>query len=315
MKSFHPIFWTALFANITFALAVAGEQKVDKATLKSLGNLPMSFEANQGQADPAIKYLARGGHYNLFLTPDEAVLSLKQSTIRMKLIGANRSPKIGGVDPQAGKSNYFRGSDPSRWVTDVPHYGRVEYQNVYAGVNLNYYGNGRQLEYDWIVAPGADPSRIRTQYLGVQAVHVDASGDLILRTPDGDLRHKKPVIYQEIDGRRQPVKGRFVVRGKNQVGFEVAAYNRSRPLIIDPVLAYSSYLGGSSYDDAFGITVDSNGFAYITGDTGSPNFPAGPPQTFHYGQKCTHSYYDSVRGPVTEIEPFPELQVLKKNKD
>ncbi len=190
-----------------------------------------------------------------------------RAVLRMKLTGANPGAKVEGLERQQGNSNYFIGNDPSQWRTDVPNYGKVRVADVYPGIDLIYYGNQHELEYDWIVKPGGDPSRIRFKIEGA-VPRVDAAGDLVLKTSAGEVRQRKPAVYQ---GERR-IKGGFVVRGR-PVSFEVAAYDRSRPLVIDPVLVYSTYLGGSSDDSGSGIAVDGSGNAYVTGHTFSANFP------------------------------------------
>jgi hypothetical protein len=252
------------------------------------GKLPLSFEANQGQTDGQVKFLSRGSGYTLFLTSTEAVLALSKpagkpsaeqpmstsgTVVRMKLIGANSASQITGLQELPGKSNYFSGNDPSKWRTNIPSYAQVKYEHVYPGVDLIYYGNQRQLEYDFVVAPGADPGVIKLAFEGARSIERDASGNLILRTAGGDLRMHKPVVYQEVGGVKRPVPGRYVVADKHQVGFHVAAYDPSKPLVIDPVLVYSTFLGGSLGDTGFRIAVDSAGNAYVTGGTNSINFP------------------------------------------
>ena len=257
------------------------------------GQLPLSFEANQGQTDAHVNFLSRGAGYALFLTPDEAALRLQQpvasgtaaaqaapeAVLRMQLVGANATPRVVGRDQLPGTSNYFIGNDPSRWHTDIPNYAQVEEQGVYPGVDLVYYGNQRQLEYDFTVAPGADPGVIRLAISGAESMTLDAQGNLVLHTAGGDVVEQAPVLYQEADGGRQAVSGHFVLEGDGQVGFAVGAYNPSKPLIIDPVLSYSTYLGGSGNDAVVGsgIAVDSAGNAYVTGDTVSTNFPTANP--------------------------------------
>ena len=223
----------------------------------------------------------------------------------MTVVGANPKPGIEGVEPQPGKSNYLLGNDPSKWLTDVSHYGRVDYTGVYSGINLSYYGNGRQLEYDWIVNPGANPRSIRMRYEGVRRLRVDQNGDLLLETASGSLRHRKPLIFQDRNGKRERVEGRFVVRGRHEVGFEVAPYDGNLPLAIDPVLAYSTFMGGSGIDAVNDAAVDSGGNAYLTGWTDSLNFPTQLPiENFHPGQTCPYSYYSSTMGPIT-VTPQP----------
>jgi hypothetical protein len=252
------------------------------------GQLPLSFEANQGQTAAAVNFLSRGSGYRLYLTPDEAVLALQQNgtapginapgapagaVLRLELVGGNAQAPAIGLDAQAGTSNYFIGNDPSQWHTGITNYGRVEYQNVYAGVNLVYYGNQQQLEYDFVVAAGANPGAIGLACQGVQSMSLDGQGNLVLHTAGGEVVEQAPVLYQDIGGVRQLVAGSYVLQGDGQVGFAVGAYDRSQALVIDPVLSYSTYLGGSSQEQGRAIAVDSAGNAYITGYTYSADFP------------------------------------------
>jgi hypothetical protein len=192
-----------------------------------------------------------------------------------------RGATLSGADPQEARFNYFLGNDPRKWRTNLPTYGGVLYRDAYPGIDLKFYGTGRQLEYDLIVQPGADFRQVKFQYEGVRSLQVNPEGDLVLELPDGgQLVQKKPVVYQEIAGRRLAREGRFQVaraQGKWRYGFQVAAYDKSRPLIIDPVLLYSTYLGGSKTDTAWGIAVDRQGCAYVTGDTSSTDFPTKDP--------------------------------------
>ena len=253
------------------------------------GNLPLSFEANHGQSDSRVKFLSRGSGYSLFLTSNEAVLVLSQSeadesrkaspvahaavrarprksaVVRMTLLNANPKSQATGHDALPGKSNYFIGNDPAKWRTNIPNYAKVKYEGVYPGVDLVYYGNQGQLEYDFVVAPGADPRLVTLAFEGAREVHIDARGELVLGVEGGEVRQHKPVVYQEVAGVKQEVAGRYVMKGKRQVGFRVAAYDPSRPLIIDPVLVYSTYLGGSAFDVGNAIAVDGAGNAYVTG--------------------------------------------------
>jgi hypothetical protein len=233
------------------------------------GQLQLAFEANQGQAAPQVNYLAHGSGYTLSLTPQKAVLDLSNGTptpgdvLNLGLVGANPTAPILGLDPLITKSNYLTGNNPAAWITNVPNFGQVEYQDVYPGVNLVYHGNQGQLEYDFSVAPGANPAGITLSIQGTQTLTLDAQGNLVLRTPAGDVVEQAPVAYQMVNGTRQAVSSSFVLQGDGEVGFQIGAYDPTRPLVIDPTLSYASYLPGPGV----AIAVDSSGEAYVTGRT------------------------------------------------
>ncbi|MEP7342174.1 MAG: SBBP repeat-containing protein [Acidobacteriota bacterium] len=244
---------------------------------ENYGKLPLSFEANKGQTDARVKFLSRGQGYSFFLTPSEAVMTLNRAegkephagtkkgtsaTLRMKLVGANEQPRISGLDEQAGKSNYFLGNDARQWKTDVPNYGKVKYESVYPGVDVVYYGNQQQLEYDFIVAPGADPKQIKLSFADAQRVRLDKNGDLVLKTQAGEVRQHKPFAYQEINNVKAEVMSRYVLRGKREVEIAIDKYDSDKPLVIDPVLSYSALV----YGGGNGIAIDSEGNAYVTGE-------------------------------------------------
>src|SRR4029077_6998079 len=200
-----------------------------------------------------------------------------------------------GLEELPGKVNYFIGKDPKEWRTNIPTYGKVRYSAVSRGIALVYYGNGRQLEYDFIVAPGADPGVITLAFGGADALAVSTEGDLVLQTRSGELRLRKPLIYQEVGGTKRSVPGGYVVRGERGVGFQVAAYDGTKPLIIDPVLVYSTYLGGVGEDNGSGIAADATGI-YVVGLTVSPDFPpAGSPVQGNKGAD-----YDAF---ITKLNP------------
>ena len=252
-------------------------------------NAPMHFEANQGQTRDDVKFLARGPGYGVYLTANEAVLALSADkpqdckaddatpesgrVLRMRLLGGAKAPAVHALDEQPGKANYLVGQDSSKWRTNILTYAKVRYSEVYPGTDLVYYGNERQLEYDFVLAPGADPRKIELQFDGADRVEIDANGDLVLHACGREIRQAKPVVYQEAEGRRD-VSGSYVRKGKNRVGFKVAAYDRSLPLVIDPlVIAYATFLGGTKSDDARAVAVDTHGSAYLTGTTYSVDFP------------------------------------------
>jgi len=270
-------------SNLPTRLTEAGNAPRARLS-EAYGKLPLSFEANQGQVNQPVKFLSRGSGYNLFLTPAEAVLTLSRpaaegedtaalhqavlrpspqarAAVRMRLMGANRQPRISGLGELPGKTNYFLGHDPKQWRRDVPTYRQVKYEQVYPGVDVVYYGNQQQLEYDFIVAPGADPKAIRLAFAGAERLRLDERGDLILETGAGELRQLRPAVYQEVSGAKQGVAGRYVIRGKNEIGFEVGEYDASQPLVIDPVLGYSTFLSTMNA----GIAVDATGHAYVVG--------------------------------------------------
>jgi Beta-propeller repeat/FG-GAP-like repeat len=268
------------YASLLFIVVVhAGTSWADDAAsrahgLSAYGMLPMRFERNQGQTDPRVKFLVRASAYTLFLTRTEAVIARAgKPAARVTLLGASPESELAGEQPQEGRSHYFLGSEPARWHRDIEAYSRVRLHRAYPGIDLVYYGRGNQLEYDFVVSPGATPQVITFGFQGISRLHVDGDGDLILTTSDGEIRHRKPRIYQVIAGVEHEVKGRYVVTAKARVRFEIDKYNKSETLVIDPVLDYSTYLGGSGDDSAYGIAIGTAGCAYIVGETSSVDFP------------------------------------------
>lgn len=265
----------------TSRAARAGIPPASAQRAASALSLPLFFEPNQGQTDPQVKFLARGAGYSLFLTANEAVLEMQPSAvsrqrstgnvIRMRLEGANSPARVSGVEPLRGKSNYFIGNDPAKWHRNIPQFARVNYSSVYPGVDLVYYGSQGQLEYDFLVAPGADPGQIVLTFDGASA-SLD-SGDLVLSTSQGHLLFHAPQIYQQEGNTRKTIAGRFRQLAGNKVGFTLGAYDRGRELVIDPVLNYSTYLGGSGSESLVQVAVDSGLNIYVAGSTTSADFP------------------------------------------
>src|ERR1700687_538383 len=279
--------------------------KDDPKWSAAYGKLPLSFEENRGQTAREVRYVSHGSGYELFLTPQEAVLALQPNVprdlsplhrtpalraphktqragqvtaIRMRLEGANPDAQIAGMDQLPGRTNYFIGNDPKNWHTEGPSYSRVRYAVSYTGVALFFYGNQRQLEYDFVVAPGADSKAIALNIDGARQMRINAYGDLVLSVAGGEVKLLKPIVYQSVKGERRKIGGRYAIGGDHRVTFAVGAYNRNEPLILDPVLNYSTYLGGSSTENNplfAGIAVDKSGNAFVAGQTTSIDFPPG----------------------------------------
>ena len=257
------------------------------------GTLPLSFEENRGQTAPQVKFLSRGSGYSLFLTPTEAVLKLREgaprrqptgnrneaqfSAIRIKLKDANPAPEIAGIDELAGKSNYFIGRDPTQWHTNIPTFGGVRFRQIYPGVSLVYRGAQGRLEYDLEVSPDADPAQIKLEIDGARKLAIDAARDLVISTASGNVVQHAPLIYQTVAGQKRAVAGGYVLEDADTVAFKLGAYDTSLPLIIDPLLTYASYLGGTGGDLGVSVAVDQNdGSAWVTGTTTSTDFPVTP---------------------------------------
>ena len=279
-------------ASFTLQSAQPGPA-IKPRVVESLHALPLAFERNRGQAPPATEFLARGAGYGVALSHGNAYVSLQPgkggvpAAIELRLAGARSGVKAIGGQPLPGKVNYFIGNQPSRWRTGIPTYGRVEYSAVYPGVDLAYYGRQGRLEYDFIVAPGADPSAIRLDLRGARGVRIDSAGDLVLETGAAPVRFRKPVTYQHIAGMRRPVTSSYTLAGSNHVEFSLGAYDSRYPLVIDPSLVYSTYLGGSGFDYGTAIAVGPKGNAYVTGYTSSLDFPTDKPeQSFFTGSSA-----------------------------
>jgi hypothetical protein len=240
----------------------------------ALRGLPFSFEPNLGQTDPRVKFLARSRGMTLFVTSTEAVFLTTRCAVRMRLVGASSAAEIQGVDPLPGRSHSFVGRDPGRWRVNAPTYARVRSRDVYRGIDLVYYGTeDRQLEYDFVVAPGADPRAIRLAFDGVDRLQLDDNGDLVLRVGETRLRLGKPLVYQMSAEGRRSISGAWTLDDANTVRFRLGSYDRSEMLVIDPTVALATYVGGSAADQAFGTALGSDGSVFLTGNTTSADFP------------------------------------------
>ncbi|MFC2171039.1 SBBP repeat-containing protein [Acidobacteriota bacterium] len=244
------------------------------------GNLPLRFELNRGQADSQVRFMARSSGLILFLTQEGAVFSPdnpEAPVLRMRFPGSDPEAKIVGQEELSGRTNYFKGRDPKKWLTGVPAYRKVMYKGIYPGVDVVFYGHDGTLEYDFVLAPGADPGSVRIAFDGQDTIKTTDEGNLVLSVPGGALQSRHPEIYQLVDGKKQLVQGRYVRKGKNLFGFQVASYDAGNSLVIDPIIAYSTYLGGRGEDIGEDIVVDGAGSAVIVGHTDSRDFPTESP--------------------------------------
>ena len=237
-------------------------------------SLPLSFEPNRGQSDPRVKFMSRSQGLTLFLTSTDAVLVTREASLKMRVLGANPDAVVQGLDARPGRIHSLIGRDPSKWQTDGRAYARVLYREIYPGIDLAYYGTrGQGLEYDFVVAPGANPSAIRLGFEGADRIELSAEGDLLLHVGAASLRFGKPMVYQHVGGARREIQGGWVRDGAATIGFQIAAYDPSMALVIDPIVSVATYLGGFGTDQAFAVAVDAAGAVYVTGNTMSLNFP------------------------------------------
>ena len=320
---------TALAAPGTRAQTTGSGAKL-AAPAKAI-HLPLFFEANQGQADSRVKFMARSKGYTLLLSPTETVLAESKtqaavehrdfspfesprvtakvaagSVIRMQLVGANAAPTMTGLEELPGKVNYLIGNDPSKWHTGVALYSQVGTKNVYPGVDLLFHGDAKELEYDFVVAPGADPSKIAFRISGAERMQINERGDLVLHTADSDFLMRKPVIYQTIGSERRPVEGSFVKKGKHEVAFRLGAYDHAETLVIDPAIAYATFLGGASADMSGGFAVDDSTPGspklYLGGFTLDSTTFSEANTVIGFGTSTTAPFVEEV-GFVAKIDP------------
>lgn len=288
----------AIAAAVWFSATPARKAPVSRAQ-NILKGLPVAFEANQGQVDPQVKYLAKGSGFRLFLTQDEAVVSLlkqaapenaadshtfkpaqfsknrknEETVVRVRLAGANHQAEVQGQHELPGHVNYLIGRDSSRWHRGVPMFAEVSYRGIYPGIDVVYHGSDQhRLEYDFVVAPNANPNSIRMAISGGDKLSVNGNGDLLIAAGSSELTEHRPIAYQTIDGQRKLVEARYTISG-NDVAIKLGAYDRNREVVIDPTITYESYLGGDGADNATGLFQDSSGNIFLAGSTASTNFP------------------------------------------
>ncbi len=245
---------------------------------RRLSRTALYFEPNVGQADPSVRYIARGGGFMTMLTGDGAVfVNLHtREPVRLQFRGASSRARIVPSEPLRGVSNYFIGRDPSKWRTDVPHYSRLLVENVYENIDLAFYSKEGRLEYDFIVKPGADPSRIELAWKGIHGVTLDKDGDMVVSTSAGDIRHKRPVVYQLVGGKQVPVEASYRSAGRDRFSIRVPGYDKRLALVIDPTIFYSTYFGANGQDDITALVLDPIGSACIAGFTTSTDLPLAP---------------------------------------
>lgn len=244
------------------------------------GNLPLAFEPNRGQTDRAVDYVARGNGYSVFLKSSETVLALRGADgmnpefLRLTFKGGKTNATPAAAATLPGRSNYVRGRNPESWLQDIPQFARVQYRQIYPGVDVVYYGNHGKLEYDFLLHSGADANRIAITIDGARKLTIDETGDLHVAMTNGEVIQKRPFAYQLINNKPVQVAVHYRIVNRNAIGFRIASYDRTRPLMIDPVLVYSTYLGGAGIDIGRAVAMDSQGNTYVAGSTESTGFPA-----------------------------------------
>jgi len=318
----HRILTSALM-TMTFGMAavVAASQPAQR-DVSSL-DPRLSFEANEGQSDPQVRFLARGDGYVVFLTADEAVLLLSSpvsegqsdgeriasdpAIVRLKFPGSHPNAPVAGEDEIPGRSHYFFGTDPQNWHSDIPRYAKVRYSQIRPGVDLVFYGNQGELEFDFVLDPGTDPALIELAVEGGERLSLDSDGNLLVHVGFSEVTLRAPVSYQLVDGVRKEISGQFLLEEDQKVGFEIAAYDPTEQLFIDPVLDYSTFFGGSSVDWAEDVAVDDAGNIYFTGTTYSTNFPTASPAQAACAPSSTYSPTGCRDAFVTKLGPDGQL--------
>jgi len=323
-----------LLSFMTFIFALSSQSSSNdmtaKFTIEQFDMMPLAFTENHGQWDDCVKFRANARGATMWYTTDGVYYqftrripkdntslaekqrmpcdradiepdSIEQLMIRASFVGANPDPAIVGHDKMGYKCNYFIGNDPDEWHTDVPNYKAVVFKDVYAGIDLKYYGNGMQMEYDFIVSPGADPNQIMVQYDGAESISVNDEGELVVETDWGTVTEMRPYVYQLDASGCIPIQGRYVLFTDNTFGFDLGdRYNPVLALVIDPVLSYSTYVGGIGTDKGYGIAVDGSGSAYVTGFTFSNNFPTLDP--YQTAQESIDAFVTKLSSSGSSLE-------------
>ncbi len=281
----------AVLCLAAITLAVAANAATDRVT--SLGNRPLSFESNVGQYESAARFVSRGPAYYLSLSPAEVTVTLRKvektaaeennlprvinatvtrvdyRSLRIELVGANPTAAMSGVGEISGRANYFIGNDASKWRTEVPAFDRVRVTDIYPGINLIHYGNQNHLEYDFEIAPGTSPDVIALKFTGADKIVVTADGELVLSLGGEEIRQPEPVIYQTVRGARKEIAGRYVMTDASTVKFTLGKYDRTLPLVIDPVVSYIVLQGGAADDTFWAVATDAQGNVFVAGETTS----------------------------------------------
>jgi len=260
------------------AVQVVGADDAIPRAKKLLGSLPIVFEPNAGRWDSKVKFSANTADYRVLLSASGVEFTSngdRSRAVSISPLNANPDAQLSGDGALPFRTNYFLGSHKETWRTGVANYSRVRYTQVYPGVDLVYYGSNQDLEYDFVVHPGADPSRIRLKFQGVKTMSLNAAGDLIVDSGFSRLVQRRPLVYQDdpVSGRRE-IRGQFKQLAKNVIGFALDPYDRSRALTIDPVLTYSTLFGGSGPDRVTAALVDRSGNVFLTGYVGARDINA-----------------------------------------